>query len=91
MSRSTEDKALILLNSLPESYDRIVTTILYGKETLILEKVTSTFLSNEIRKIPNQEEQTGSSLVVMGRKGKGEGKKGPNSLKACHFCYTDGH
>ena len=28
-----EDKALILLSSLLESYDHIVTTMLYGKET----------------------------------------------------------
>ena len=48
-----EDKALILLSSLPESYDYIVSTMLYGKETLILEEVTSTLLSNEIRKRPN--------------------------------------
>jgi len=39
-----EDKALILLNLLPESYDHIVTTMLYGKETLILEEVTSTLI-----------------------------------------------
>jgi len=52
-----EDKALIFLSSLPESYDYIVTTMLYGKETLILEEVTSTLLSNEIRKRSNQEEQ----------------------------------
>ena len=51
-----EDKALILLSSLPESYDHIVTTMIYGKETLILEEVTSTLLFNEIKKIPNQEE-----------------------------------
>ena len=37
-----EDKALILLSSLPESYDHIVTTMLYNKETLILKEVTST-------------------------------------------------
>jgi len=49
-----EDKALILLSSLPKSYDHIVTTRLYGKETLILEEVTSTLLSNEIKKRPNQ-------------------------------------
>jgi len=53
-----EDNVLILLNSLPQSYDHIVTTILYGKETLILEEVTSTHLSNKIRKRSNQEEQT---------------------------------
>jgi len=37
-----EDKALKLLSSLPQSYDYIITTILYGKETFILEEVTST-------------------------------------------------
>ena len=67
-----EDKALILLSSLPESYDHIVTTMLYGKEILILEETTSTILSNEIRKRPNQKEQIGSGLVVTGRKGRGK-------------------
>jgi len=86
-----EDKALIIINSLPESYDHIITTIFYGKETLILEKVVSTLLSNEIRKRPNQEEQTGSGLVVTGRKGRGEGRKGPSSSKVCHFCHREGH
>ena len=69
-----EDKALILLSSLLELYDHIDTTMLYGKETLILEEVISTLLSNEIRKRQNQEERTGSGLVVTGRKGGGEGK-----------------
>ena len=50
-----EGKALILLSSLSQSYDHIITTML--KKTLILEEVTSTLLSNEIRKRPNQEEQ----------------------------------
>jgi len=68
-----EDKVLILLSSLSESYDHIITTMLYGKETLILEEITSTLLSNEIIKRPNQEEQIVSGLVVTGRKGRGEG------------------
>ena len=46
-----------------------------------MEEVASTLLSNEIRKRPNQEEQEGSSLVVMGRKGRGEGRKGLGSSK----------
>ena len=58
-----EDEVLILFSSLPQSYDHI-TTMLYAKETLILEEITSTLLSNEIRKRPNQEEQIGSGLVV---------------------------
>ena len=47
--------------------------MLYGKETLILEEVTSTLLSNEIRKRPNQEEQIGS--VWWSREGKEEEKE----------------
>jgi len=56
--------------------------MLYGKETRILEDVMSTLLSNEIRKRPDQEEQKGSGLMVTGRKGKREGKKGSGSSKA---------
>ena len=41
---------MILLSSLPQSYDYIIATILYGKKTLILKEVMSTLLSNEIRK-----------------------------------------
>jgi len=41
-----EDKALILLSSLSQSYDHITTTTLYGKKTLIMEEVTSTLLSS---------------------------------------------
>ena len=86
-----QDKALILLHSLLESYDHIITTMLYGKKTFILEEVMSTLLSNEIRRRPNQEEQTGSSLVVTGKKGRGEGRKSPSSSKACHFCHREGY
>jgi len=48
-----KDKALILLSSLSQSYDHIITTMLYGKEIHTLEEVMSTLLSNEIRKKPN--------------------------------------
>jgi len=65
-----EDKASILLSSLPESYDHIITTMLYSKGTLVLEEFTSTLLSNEIRKKSNQVEQECSGLVVIGRKGR---------------------
>ena len=34
-----EDKALLLLSSLPSSYDHLATTIMYDKETLKLEDV----------------------------------------------------
>jgi len=56
-----------------------------------LEEVTSTLLSNEIRKRPNQEEQEKSGLMVMGKKRMGEGRKGSGSSKECHFCHGKGH
>ena len=82
---------LIVLSSLSQSYDHIITIMLYGKETLKLEEITSTLLSNEIRKGPNQEEKIESSLVVTRRKERGEEKKGPSSSKACHFCHMEGY
>ncbi|KAK8931206.1 hypothetical protein KSP39_PZI016897 [Platanthera zijinensis] len=40
-----EDQALLLLSSLPKSFDHLVTTILYGKDTLKMEEVMTTLLS----------------------------------------------
>ena len=52
-----EDKALMLLNSLPASstYDNLVTTLMWGKETLELEKITSVLLGFNQRKKANDE------------------------------------
>ena len=46
-----EDMTLILLNSLLDSYDNLVTTLIWGKETLELEKITMALLAfNQMRK-----------------------------------------
>ena len=45
-----EDMALMLLNSLPESYDILGTTLMWGKETLELEEITSALLAFNQRK-----------------------------------------
>ena len=42
-----EDKALHLLASLPTHFDRLMTTLIYGKETAILKEVTSVLSSHE--------------------------------------------
>ena len=41
-----KDKALILLASLPTHFDHLVTTLMYWKETVVLDKVTSALLSH---------------------------------------------
>jgi len=79
-----DDKTLILFILLLESYNHIITIMLYDKEALILEEVTTTLLSNKIRKRLNQVKQEGLDLVIMGRKER-EGKKSPASSKTCHF------
>ncbi|KAH0708883.1 hypothetical protein KY284_010310 [Solanum tuberosum] len=42
-----EDKFIVLLNSLPSSYDNLATTILHGNDSIELKDVTSTLLLNE--------------------------------------------
>ena len=45
-----EDKALLMLALLPSSFDNIVTTILFGKETFRLGEVVVTSFMNETRR-----------------------------------------
>ena len=46
MNYEDEDKALLLLASLPTHFDHLVTTLMYGKETVVLDEVTGAFLSH---------------------------------------------
>ena len=45
MNYEDEYKALLLLASLSTSFDHLVTTLMYGKETIVLKEVTSALLS----------------------------------------------
>jgi len=60
-----EDKAILLLNSLPSSYDNLVTTILYDKTTIELKDVISALLLNE--KMREKPENQGHALITEGR------------------------
>jgi len=42
-----EDKALLLLNSLPNTYEHLVTTLLYGKENIKFIDVSNALVNNE--------------------------------------------
>ncbi|KAI6705687.1 hypothetical protein NL676_008649 [Syzygium grande] len=63
VSMEDEDKALLLLSSLPASYDHLVTTLLYGKEMLETDEVTAALLSNDTRKRVNSVTAQGEGLI----------------------------
>uniref|UniRef100_A0A2N9HBW1 Integrase catalytic domain-containing protein n=1 Tax=Fagus sylvatica TaxID=28930 RepID=A0A2N9HBW1_FAGSY len=69
-----EDKAMMLLTSLPASYEHLVTTLLYGKETLELEEVLGALLDHYQRKHKDSAESSGEGLVVKGYQDRGRKK-----------------
>ncbi|KAK8931256.1 hypothetical protein KSP39_PZI016816 [Platanthera zijinensis] len=62
-----EDKTLLLLTSLPASYKHMVTTLLYGKDTVGLEEVTSALLSSQMLKDPTLR---GDQILVAHERGR---------------------
>lgn len=46
-----EDKELLFFSSLPPSYEHLVTTLIYGKDTLEIDEIIIALLLSEIMKI----------------------------------------
>jgi hypothetical protein len=97
-----EDKAMMLLTSLPASYEHLVTTLLYGKETLEVEEVSNALLDHYQRKQKNSAESSGDGLVVKGYQDRGRKKdrndksaRGRSKFKSktvkCYKCQKKGH
>ena len=100
-----EDKALILIYSLPKSFEHITTTMLYGRETISLEEVEATLLSNELRlkvQLQHQAQTPAQGLTVRGRDEQKKGGQGRSKSKnrsksrtkrsgICHYCKKPGH
>ncbi|GJZ35815.1 retrovirus-related pol polyprotein from transposon TNT 1-94 [Tanacetum coccineum] len=61
-----EDQALMLLTSLPSSYDNFMETLLYGRESLTLEDVLSSLNLRELKKRTDAKDD-GDGLYVRGR------------------------
>lgn len=59
-----EDKTLIILVSLPRSYEHLVTTFLYGRDILEMEDVMTAHLSNEVRNKSSMLELQVEGLVI---------------------------
>uniref|UniRef100_A0A2N9IQJ1 CCHC-type domain-containing protein n=1 Tax=Fagus sylvatica TaxID=28930 RepID=A0A2N9IQJ1_FAGSY len=97
-----EDKAMMLLTSLPASYEHLVTTLLYGKETLELEEVSGALLDHYQRKHKDSAESSGEGLVVKGYQDRGRKKdkddksargrsKSKSKAVKCFKCQKNGH
>ncbi|GFS30734.1 hypothetical protein Acr_00g0013680 [Actinidia rufa] len=73
-----EDKALLLLTSLSDSYDTLVTTLLYGKDTVSLELVQSSLVSHCTQKKLSFEDGENAALAVQSgnREKKSDGRSG---------------
>lgn len=95
-----QDKALILLNSLPRSYEKFKNALLYGREqSIALEEVQSAIKAKELQKRIHAQGQTqGESLNNKGRpeKTKQKGTKNRSRSKSntkykCYLCRKEGH
>nr|GFB64961.1 hypothetical protein [Tanacetum cinerariifolium] len=81
---SYKDHALLLLTSLPSSYDNFVETLLYGRDTLKLEYMVVIHNSKELQKITEAKGDGGEGLYVrakssqrdMEQVGQDQGNKG---------------
>jgi hypothetical protein len=91
-----EDKAILLLCSLPPSYEHLITTLTYGKETVEFEEISAALLSYNLRKKNNAEEVShASGLLVRGEQGRKGQEAGKNKKKKkkvqCYKCGEWGH
>ncbi|KAE8721388.1 hypothetical protein F3Y22_tig00016106pilonHSYRG00031 [Hibiscus syriacus] len=99
-----EDKAMILLCSLPPSYEHMVTTLTYGKETIKVEEITTALLAHNQRKQNIGESSQADSLYVKGNRDRGQKPKKAGSGKRnfrsksrdkktihCYKCKESGH
>ena len=99
-----EDKAIVLLNSLPSFYDTLATTILHGKDSIELKDVTSAFLLNE--KMKKRPKNHGQDLITESRgrsyqrsssnygrsRARGKSKvRSKSKARNCYNCDQPGH
>ncbi|KAF6147308.1 hypothetical protein GIB67_009791 [Kingdonia uniflora] len=81
-----EAKALQLIWFVPTSFKHLQPSLIYGKETLSFEEVTSTLLSEERRLKGSKSFGENSAMVVSGKKSFNRFRKG-----TCWSCGQSGH
>ncbi|KAH9684673.1 DNA (cytosine-5)-methyltransferase 1B [Citrus sinensis] len=98
-----KDRALILLSSLPESYEHFVDILLYGRQILSLKDVKDALESKDLKKRSEVKDQTNAEgLVAKGKPERKHNKQKKNNnqkdkakkkkkKRKCYFCQKKGH
>lgn len=93
-----EVAALILLVSLPLSFEKFVQSFVVGKDIVSLEEVRSAMHTRELRhKASNITDNKAAGLVVFGGKKNGisgnntQFQRGPKPDDVCNYCKEEGH
>ena len=97
-----EDQALLLLKSLPSSYETLSDTLMYGRDCLNLEEVQSALMSKELKKksegkVDSPRHSSGEGLVTRARPAKRDFKENqklkskPKGKLKCFNCHKEGH
>jgi len=80
-----EDLALMLLSSLPDEFEHLETTLLHGKENVLLDAVCSALYSHELRKQNKMKTRSTTSeetLVARGcQQSQTKGRRGSSKSK----------
>ncbi|KAL0411272.1 UNVERIFIED_CONTAM: hypothetical protein Slati_3716900 [Sesamum latifolium] len=71
VSIKDEDRAMILFCLLPFSYEHLVTTLTYGKETIKVDEITAALLAHNQWKQNAGESSHGDSIYVKGNQDRG--------------------
>ena len=85
---SSKDKALLLLNSLPNTYDHLITTLFYGKDEIKYDDVSNVLTNYEYRKKDKQAQRDmmTEALIVKGMSNDKKLEK-----DECADCHKNGH
>ena len=87
-----EDKAVLLLVSLPKRYNTVITSLLVGKTKLVLDETIVVLLESErLMKQGSSDTSDGSVLAVDARDRKKKFEKKHNPNIKCFYCEELGH